>query len=165
MPQETLSPGKKLTAHENEQLLHLIKDCSDNLRHAKSQQWQAGNFTILIYAALVLAAREIVPQGQPLTQAMSSFLIALWSVLIVATGAIGVWMVWDFQTWMQRLRTSLSCAEGKLSIKYRDIASSMHGDDYLSLSYRSSQTRVIIVVIVIGGLIAAPMSAAAYLLR
>lgn len=150
------SESSSLSSEENVQLLHLVQDCSNNLRHAKAQQWQAGYFTILAYAAIVAAAYAVTDAIYPLTGVWPNFLVAIGSLLSLIAFAIGVWMVWDSQCWMARLRRSLGVAEEHFSCRYRRIAGSIHGDKttYHSVFYRASQTWLITVVMAVGWLIA-----------
>ncbi len=118
-----------------DKILHLLQDCSNNLRHAKAQQWQAGYLTLVAYGALVTAAYQVVGPCRPLSAAWPITLAVIWSVLIFAAGAIGVWMVWDLQRWMARLRESMTEAEKHCPDEYRRIAgTSCRGNNYHSVS-------------------------------
>lgn len=143
-----------LTPEENAQLLHLVQDCSNNLRHAKTQQWLAGHLTILAYAALIAAAYAVHDSWRPLSGAWPCSLAIAGPVLTVLAGAIGVSMVWDLQRWMARLRKQVSATEEHFSCQYRHIAGSLHGGNYHSVFYRACQTWLITFVIVLGGAIA-----------
>ena len=146
--------GSSLSSEENAQLLHLVQDCSNNLRHAKTQQWLAAHLTVLAYAALVASAYAVAAPDRPLTGAWPYILVAVGSVLTLVAGAIGVCMVRDLQHWMARLRKSLSDAEKHFSRRYREIADCLHGgDNYHSVSYRSLQTWLIMFVMAVGGVI------------
>ena len=147
--------GSSLSSEENAQLLHLVQDCSNNLRHAKAQQWLAAHLTILAYAALVASAYAVAAPDRPLTGVWPYILVAVGSVLTLVAGAIGVWMVWDLQSWAARLRKSLSVAENHFSCRYKKIAGCLHGgNNYHSVFYRSLQTWLITFVMAIGWLIA-----------
>jgi hypothetical protein len=143
------------TSEENAQLLHLVQDCSNNLRHAKTQQWLAGHLTILAYAALVAAAYAVHDSWRPLTGARPCILATAGSVLTLLAGVIGVLVVWDLQRWMARLRKQVSAAEKHFSCQYKLIAGALHGgNDYHSVFYRACQTWLITFVIALGGAIA-----------
>ena len=160
---DTSNPAQEVDLPQDEipqdKILHLLQDCSNNLRHAKAQQWQAGYFTILAYGALLVAADRVGDASRPLTGAWPSTLAVIWSVLILAAGAIGVCMVWDLQCWMQRLRKSLSEAEKHCSDEYQRIAGgSGGGSAYHSIFYKSLQAWLITFATVAGWLIASAMA-------
>jgi len=151
------SPDKKapLSTEENAQLLHLVRDCSDNLRYAKTQQWRAGHLTILTYAALIGTAYGIFGKDHFLAATTSKVLSNVLSSLVVLTGAAGIVVVWNLQRWMSHLRGSLSAAEKHFGDIYNTIASPLHGgQNYASVLYKSEQTWLITFVIVLGGVLA-----------
>ena len=147
--------SSSLSSEENAQLLHLVQDCSNNLRHAKAQQWLAAHLTILAYAALVASAYGVAAPDRPLMGAWPIILVAIGSVLTFVAFVIGVWIIWDLQSWASRLRKSLSNAEKHFSCRYRKIAGSLHGgNNYHSVFYRSLQTWLLTFVMAVGWLIA-----------
>ncbi|NQV48071.1 MAG: hypothetical protein HQ504_09855 [Rhodospirillaceae bacterium] len=142
----------------SDQILHLLQDCSNNIRHAKAQQWQAGYFTILAFGAHIVAAHQVVDASCALTEAWPIILAVIWSVLIFAAGAFGAVVIWDLQLWMSHLRKSMTAAEEHFSEPYRTIAGGSGGrNDYHSVFYQSLQAWLITVVIIVGWLIASFM--------
>jgi hypothetical protein len=109
----------------------------------------------LAYAALVAVAYGLADLSVSHTPFWSGVLATTFSIAVLATGLIGVAMVWDLQRWMARLRQSVSEAEGHFSQRYQQIAGSIHGGgNYHSVFYRSMQAWLITFVMAVGWSIA-----------
>ena len=110
--------SEPLTSEENAQLLHLLKDNSDNIRHAKAQQWQVGYYTLLAYGGLVVTAYK----APSLTHSLSCIFGVLLCISTFGILILSIFAVKNLHEWISNLRKSMEGAEKHLSCKYRCLS-------------------------------------------
>ena len=104
----------------NDQLIYLLQDATDNIRLAKRQQWSAGYYKILVYAALVLVAdRVAINVPDVVSYKMTLGVIA--AILIVGGAFGGIAVIWNLQGWMGKFRARIEKAEPRFCDEYKAI--------------------------------------------